>query len=312
MFELLDVKWGTPTYGVSGGTVTWSNEGLGALSTGAGTSTSDLDSALAAAFQRWEDVAAIDFEQVASGGSIAVSTTAFSGLTAGLAGIFSAGLTSDPDRITSATIDFDSSSRIWADENTGGQTNFFTVALHEIGHTLGLNHPLTDDPSQIMNATISGSIADLSDTDIAGAQFIYGTDGSDVPVDIDRGDGDGGSGGGGAIGLLLGLLALISTLFSGGAGAVVAMAAGRVADNDGDDNVADDVLANAHVHDEHCGHFIGEDGGMYAEVYMAEGAFDEVTGLPLVDMMQRPNPCGCHGVCEHIVNDGDMACETVA
>lgn len=311
MFELLDVKWGNATYGTESGTVTWSNEGLGALSTGAGTSTADLNASLASAFQRWEDVSAIDFEQVASGGNISVSTAAFSGLTAGLAGISSIGLASDPDRITSASIDFDSSSRIWTDQNAAGQTNFYTIALHEIGHTLGLNHPLSDDPSQIMNATISGSITDLSNTDIAGAQFIYGTDGSDEPVDVTRSDG--GGGGGGAIGLLLGLLALISTLFTGGAGAVVAMAAGRVADDNGDDDPSDEMLANVHVHDENCGHFIGEDGALYAEVYMAEGAYDEVTGLPMIDVMARPNPCGCHGVCEHIVNDGDsMACETDA
>ncbi|HSH02823.1 MAG TPA: matrixin family metalloprotease [Anaerolineae bacterium] len=50
--------------------------------------------------------------------------------------------------------------------------DLFTVAVHEIGHTLGLGH--SRDPNAIMFASYGGPARQLSPDDIAGVQRIYG------------------------------------------------------------------------------------------------------------------------------------------
>jgi sugar lactone lactonase YvrE len=55
------------------------------------------------------------------------------------------------------------------------------VALHELGHVLGLDHPDEDSPPQnvvaIMNSRISNTLDSLQADDIAGAQALYGAPG---------------------------------------------------------------------------------------------------------------------------------------
>jgi hypothetical protein len=46
------------------------------------------------------------------------------------------------------------------------------VALHEIGHSLGLLH--SDVPGSVMFASYEGGKRDLTADDIAGMSFIYG------------------------------------------------------------------------------------------------------------------------------------------
>jgi matrixin/thrombospondin type 3 repeat protein len=65
---------------------------------------------------------------------------------------------------------FDDDER-WA--NTGTQNvDLLTVAAHEIGHTLGLDH--TSDPEALMYPSYSGPHRFLGSDDIAGAQSLYG------------------------------------------------------------------------------------------------------------------------------------------
>ena len=74
--------------------------------------------------------------------------------------------------VTEAEIRFDLAEN-WSTSKTasGSALNFYTTALHEIGHTMGLLH--TDDPDTIMYPTLT-SQPDLTLHDIEGAQLMYG------------------------------------------------------------------------------------------------------------------------------------------
>jgi hypothetical protein len=76
--------------------------------------------------------------------------------------------------LTSATIVFDVGS-------PEAGTPYFKLALHEIGHTLGLGH--TNDPNDIMYPNVDTAVG-LSAGDIAGIQALYGpeTRPDDPPV----------------------------------------------------------------------------------------------------------------------------------
>ncbi len=60
----------------------------------------------------------------------------------------------------------------WADTHGGGNIDLLTVAIHEIGHSLGLRH--SNVGSAIMFPTYNGIRHDLDADDIAGIQSIYG------------------------------------------------------------------------------------------------------------------------------------------
>jgi hypothetical protein len=62
----------------------------------------------------------------------------------------------------------------WSDGGAG--FDFHTVMLHELGHSLGLDH--SADTSSVMYAFYSGMRRDLTADDIAGIEAIYGV----VPV----------------------------------------------------------------------------------------------------------------------------------
>jgi matrix metalloproteinase-16 (membrane-inserted) len=53
-----------------------------------------------------------------------------------------------------------------------GQTNFYTVLLHEIGHTLGIEHSANNN--SIMYAYYNGGIDKLTQDDIWAIQYLYG------------------------------------------------------------------------------------------------------------------------------------------
>lgn len=319
MFELLNVKWGTPEFGTPSGTITWSSELGGDLPLSPSTDLADITNSLRSAFAAWEDVAAVDFQEVSTGGDVVVGTANLTPPVVAQAGPFPVN-PSSLFTMETAEVEF-STNQVWSPFGGDGGINFYAVAAHEIGHVIGLQHPDPADPSQIMNAEIA--VSDLSDIDKAGAQFIYGTDGDDVPIDLgDAGDPDvasaGGDsdGGGGGGGLILGLLALVAALFTGG-GALVAMAAGRLASGsnsdeaneadlqpDPEDFSSEDLAAIFGAHHD-CFHTVGDDGMGYHGVTVA--------GLmPEVDFTAQPNPCGCIGLCEHIIERDDPVDDYVA
>ncbi len=312
MFELLNVKWGEPTFGTPSGTVTWSSELGGDLVLNGGATDASIEATLIAALQTWQDVAAVTFVEDDVDPMFTFSAApidpAFAGVTVfrpDLAGL---------NTLDSADVIFNSQ-YVWSDNGGAGSTDFFAVALHEIGHVIGLDHP--DDPTQIMNAVIR--VDELGEGDIRGAQLLYGTDGDDVPLepiepDVVAGESGGGGGGGAGAGLLVGLLALIASMFTGG-GALVAMAAGRIAgvrvDEDEPDGPSEEFLAYAPgtplpalSADLGHGHFHG-DGHDHGGEHMHGVAIAEFALLPEIDFTQKPNPCGCVGLCEHIIDSDE-------
>ncbi|MEO1640287.1 MAG: matrixin family metalloprotease [Pseudomonadota bacterium] len=183
-FLLFNNKWGEDALGTPSGEITW-NANLAGLMIGAfsGFTLAEFEQALQDAFDAWEAVAQVTFRQVSdpADADVDISFTdqdvgAFDlGEPGGTLAVASSFVTSGPvdnnlSVMLPSTIHFDSAEN-WAP--SGGsrfQVDFFAVALHEIGHIIGLDHH--DTSIQIMNSEIS--TGELQDGDIAGARLIYG------------------------------------------------------------------------------------------------------------------------------------------
>jgi hypothetical protein len=189
-------KFGAGGYGTSGGTVTWSfatanfgDEPYSYTSFLTGQFQTEIRAALAA----FEAVANIDFVEVADASSSMLRfgfvndfpafpwSPAIAGGPGGVAGQATVRFADNATpviHLAEADIAFDAR-ETWqvVDGNilTGpGGTRFFSIALHEIGHAIGLDHHVTNGERSIMKSMLDPSYNGLEAVDIEGVQAIYG------------------------------------------------------------------------------------------------------------------------------------------
>lgn len=157
-------RWGNGAAG-SGATVSWAVD--------SSIPTSFL-AEIRAAFATWSSYANLIFQQVSSTATanIDFSNGYIDGLNKvlGQATYYYSG-----QRFTSAQVTFDSGEG-WrvagSDVRSSTGVDLYVVALHEIGHAVGLDH--YNDTPALMNAYLSSSVTGLTASDISGIQALYG------------------------------------------------------------------------------------------------------------------------------------------
>ncbi|WP_164854770.1 matrixin family metalloprotease [Devosia sp. 1566] len=176
-FVFTGAKWGNPSLGTSGGQVTWS---FAAAAAGAfymfdAQLGGAFQSLVRAAFDRWESLANIDLVEVSDSSStnIRLGWDSMDGR-GGTLGEARYSFFQD-GQMSKAEIAFDSAENWSTDPRDAGfGTNFFAVAMHEIGHALGLGHP--DDPQALMYPYL-GPQMELDNWDAEGIINLYGRSG---------------------------------------------------------------------------------------------------------------------------------------
>jgi hypothetical protein len=177
-YVLTDFKWGVGVRGEQGGTVKWSF----AQSNGyffnfdRAFTEANYQELVRDAFDTWESVTDIDFIEVVDNSSVEfrLGWESIDGPSGIIGSSQYTGRKSSKQlfSINRAEISFDTAESWNLDRQTESNVSFYTTALHEIGHTIGLGH--TNDPSNLMFPYQQSNIQDLTAGDIEGAQLQYG------------------------------------------------------------------------------------------------------------------------------------------
>ena len=171
---------GSPHWPV-GGVVTWYYAGTASIEfnqqAAAGYSTPDLFPAeLEAAFSRWSQVGNIHFQQTTNPNAANIKIT-WADIDGSFGTLAQTSYSYNPSNglFNPAQIIFDDLeiyNPTSGAELLAGGVSFESVALHEIGHALGLAH--YDSAPAIMNSVAHASVNDLTQSDIDGILAIYG------------------------------------------------------------------------------------------------------------------------------------------
>ncbi len=171
-----NIKWGSNIFGTSGGQVTWSTATSNFSEQPfdfSGFFNNTQTTAIREAFNAWEAVANIDFVEVSDSASVDIRL-GFDNIDGKSGTLAQAFFSFVGATIVSSTIGFDAAENfVIGDGNVGtGNVNFKTVAIHEIGHAIGISH--SSISPAIMQAFIDPDVNSLQSDDIAAARFLYG------------------------------------------------------------------------------------------------------------------------------------------
>ncbi|MEY9494443.1 hypothetical protein ABIF33_003463 [Bradyrhizobium elkanii] len=170
-------KWGSSALGTPSGEIDWSFAAAnftGQFIQFDSFLTGMFQTEIREAFDRWESAANIDFHEVsdAAGNQIRLGLSHIDGLN-NVVGEEQSSYTGGSEIAADITFDMDEGWHLVNGELvSNGGVSFYVVALHEIGHSLGLDH-YNVSPA-IMNAVINPAVTDLTQSDIDGVRALYG------------------------------------------------------------------------------------------------------------------------------------------